>query len=204
MSVSAAGGFSVKVQFDIDIRHVLMEVDDGTELQVLWVRGNRKIDTKVKTVTDGKAVFKERFSMKTSIEFDPDTRKSKPKPTGFQILGKNQQFLGECSIDIASFARGQQIKEKIKLEKCETPKPSYLEIALKVKDIDPIDFDGQSQASGVQRATTMGKRNDEDPEELKEIKQRSKVLEEEIARVQEQIDAQKGTLYNLELQVEKN
>ena len=86
MSVSSRNthnAFAVKVQFDIDIRQLSMDLEDGTEVMVLWIRGGKKIDTKVKTVTDKVAVFKERFSMKTSLEFDPDTRITKPKPTSF-------------------------------------------------------------------------------------------------------------------------
>ena len=60
-----------------------MDLEDGTEVMVLWIRGEKKIDTRVKAMTDKVAVFKERFSMKTNLEFDPDTRITKSKPTSF-------------------------------------------------------------------------------------------------------------------------
>jgi hypothetical protein len=41
---------------------------------------------------------------------------------------KDGKLLGECSIDLAAQRRGNSIKEKLKLEKCETETPSYLEI----------------------------------------------------------------------------
>ena len=80
-----------------------MDLEDGTDVMILWIRGGKKIDTKVKQMTDKTAIFKERFSMKTNLEFDPETRITKPKPTSFQVFkGKQEQFLGECSIDLAT------------------------------------------------------------------------------------------------------
>ena len=60
-----------------------MDIEDGAEVMVLWVHGKKKIDTKKRLITDKKAIFKERFSMKTALIFDPDTRITKPKPTSF-------------------------------------------------------------------------------------------------------------------------
>jgi len=135
-----------------------MDLEDGTDVMVLWIRGGKKIDTKIKKVTDKVAIFKERFSMKTNLEFDPETRITKPKPTSFQIFkGKQEEFLGECSIDLASQQRGKAIKEKLLLSKCESSTPSYLEIQFKLKDLEGAG-ENFSEYTPSQRGTKMGKR----------------------------------------------
>jgi hypothetical protein len=83
MSVKSHNPFALKIQLDIDIRQVRMALEDEAKVMVLWIRGGKKIDTKVKPVQDGVAVLKERFSMKTNLEMDPATRITKPKPTTF-------------------------------------------------------------------------------------------------------------------------
>jgi hypothetical protein len=87
MSVSARSSttnkFGIKIQLDLDIRQLYMDLPDNSKVMILWVRGGKTIDTKVKTITDKIAIFKERFSMKTNLEFDPNTRITKAKPTSF-------------------------------------------------------------------------------------------------------------------------
>ena len=193
-SRTTSNAFAVKIQFDIDIRQLFMDLEDGTEVSVVWIRGGKKIDTKVKQITDKTAIFKERFSMKTNLEFDPETRITKPKPTSFQVFrGKQEQFLGECSIDLATQQRGKAIKEKIQLQKCESATPSFLEIQFKLKDLEGAGGDNFSEV-GKKRETEMAKRTDEDPEEIKQLKRATEHILKQIKETKVKIEEKKNAI----------
>jgi hypothetical protein len=51
----------MRVEFEIAIRSATIDKPDGTDMKILWIRGAKKIDTRVKQVKDGKVVFNEKF-----------------------------------------------------------------------------------------------------------------------------------------------
>lgn len=50
----------------------------------------------------------------------------------------------------------------------------------------------------------MGKRNDEDPEEIKQLKRATEHIMKQIEETKQKIEDKKGDIYNQELRVEKN
>ena len=69
-----------RVEFQISIRSAYINIPDETELQILWIRGAKKIDTRIKTIKNGKVSFNEKFQMKTALDFDSNTGTYLPKP----------------------------------------------------------------------------------------------------------------------------
>ncbi len=47
-----------------------MNLEDQTPVTIYWVRGGKKIDTRTRVMQNMKAVFNERFAMKTILDYD--------------------------------------------------------------------------------------------------------------------------------------
>ena len=61
----------MKLQFELTIRKLFIrDSPNQIEYQVLWVRGGKKIDTRIKLSQDGQVRIGDKFQMKTSLEFD--------------------------------------------------------------------------------------------------------------------------------------
>ncbi|CDW82947.1 UNKNOWN [Stylonychia lemnae] len=123
------------IEFEISIRAATINSPDQTNLQVLWIRGPKKIDTRVKQVKDGKVAFNEKFQMKTAMEIG-DNGEVLPKPTTLQLIETDsKKFLGECILDLAKYCATPETSEKLKLEQCEDDK-AYIEIRVRAKESD--------------------------------------------------------------------
>lgn len=59
---------------------LLKNVPDDSSLTILWVRGGKNIDTNRRYAKEGTIKFKEKFMMKTSLEFDTNLAQYVAKP----------------------------------------------------------------------------------------------------------------------------
>ena len=59
------------MNFELNIKSLaLKNVPDDSQLTILWVRGDKNIDTRTRYSKEGRIKFNEKFMMKTSLEFD--------------------------------------------------------------------------------------------------------------------------------------
>lgn len=71
----------LKLNFELNIRSLaLKNVPDDAQLTILWIRGDKNIDTRTRYAKDGKVKFSEKFMMKTSLEFDTELQTYVAKP----------------------------------------------------------------------------------------------------------------------------
>ena len=62
---------TVKLSFELNIRRLHLEsVEDGIDFTILWVRGEKKIDTRTRQSDGGQIKFSEKFMMKTNVEYN--------------------------------------------------------------------------------------------------------------------------------------
>ena len=70
-----------KISFELTIsRLFLSKIEDGVDFSIIWVRGEKTIETKVRASNNGQIVFKERFMMKTNIDHNIATDEYSSKP----------------------------------------------------------------------------------------------------------------------------
>ena len=75
-----------KISFELTIsRLFLSKVEDDIDFSIIWVRGEKTIETKVKTSSNGQVVFKERFMMKTNIDHNTVTDEYTSKPVSERL-----------------------------------------------------------------------------------------------------------------------
>lgn len=83
-----------KISFELCIKSARISLPNETKITVYWIRGNsnvniflgdKKIDTKSRPLLDGKAVFNDKFAMKTMLEYDYNTGKYVSKPVSFSL-----------------------------------------------------------------------------------------------------------------------
>ena len=71
----------IKVSFELNIRRLcLQNAVDDTDFTILWMRGEKKIDTKTKQAWQGQIKFSEKFMMKTNLEFNIQKNEYFSKP----------------------------------------------------------------------------------------------------------------------------
>ena len=70
-----------RIEFQMRIKGAGIDVPNDTDVFVLWVRGPKKMDTKVVPVNHMRVTINDKFEMKTQIDFDSATGKYLSKPT---------------------------------------------------------------------------------------------------------------------------
>mmetsp|Transcript_21755 Transcript_21755/g.15582 ORF Transcript_21755/g.15582 Transcript_21755/m.15582 type:complete len:89 (+) Transcript_21755:62-328(+) len=82
-----------KVSIDLNIKSANIKVTEPKEVQILWKRGSKSIDTKLQMITpeDGVAVFNEKFQMKTAIEWDSLRNKFGKKKSILSVFSKDMK-----------------------------------------------------------------------------------------------------------------
>lgn len=53
---------------------------------VSWARGSKSVETKKKAVIGGRAVFNEKFEMKTMVECNAERTVYRPKPSELRLV----------------------------------------------------------------------------------------------------------------------
>ena len=124
-----------KVNITLTIRAAFIKVEQDVETQILWMRGSKKIDTRVKVLSaeKGSASFNEKFQMKTSLDYNADLQKFIGKKSTLKLVTKDGVLLGESFLDLAKYANDQTVKkDRLPMEKCEDSK-AYIEIGIVAK-----------------------------------------------------------------------
>ena len=76
-----------RIAFELNIKSCRVpSLPDQTCVCVYWVRGGKKIDTKSRFISNGRAQFNERFSMKTVLNYDDNSGEYEPKPVILYIF----------------------------------------------------------------------------------------------------------------------
>ena len=117
------------------------------------LKGNKKIDTKLKPISNKKVQFNERFSMKTVFEQNPDTGLYQSKESIFEVYkGKNGPKIGEARFDVAKqgVLSSGTVKRSLPLDQCDDI-AAIIEIASKVKLLDANGAKG-----GISSAMSSG------------------------------------------------
>jgi hypothetical protein len=136
-----------KVNIDLNIRlaHVV-NVPAPIDVTVLWKRGAKTIDTKVKQLSPSvnEAVFSEKFQMKTQLDFDMIRKQFARKKSDLQLWKSDQsQLLGTADFDLAKYANMAENvthTDQLPLANCQFDSAAYIEITIKTKiegDVPP-------------------------------------------------------------------
>ncbi len=116
------------------IKAVHINLEDTTGVQVVWARGTKKIDTRVRMVSRGKATLNEKFQMKTILEYDFSKGSFTPKPSKLQVYKGNQvEFLGETVFDLSRYGKTLQVTERLMLTDCTADPDACVEVAVRTK-----------------------------------------------------------------------
>ena len=84
---------TIKISLELTIRKLHLEkAEDNTDFSILWVRGEKKIDTRTRTYQYGVVTFNERFMMKTNIEYNTSTDEYSSKPVSLSTAKLTQNF----------------------------------------------------------------------------------------------------------------
>ena len=83
----------VKLSFELGIRTLyLQNAKDDEDFTILWVRGEKKIDTSTRKSNRGQIKFGDKFMMKTNMEFNLETGEFFSKPVSSPNLTPNSTF----------------------------------------------------------------------------------------------------------------
>ena len=97
---------------------------------ILWQRGNKAIDTKVKTLGPNSevAVFNEKFQMKTAIDWDSLRSKFGKKKSLLAVFTEDRsKKLGEADFDLGKYANDPESqKDKLPLRNCESDPKAFI------------------------------------------------------------------------------
>ena len=94
------------IDLNIRLAHVSF-VHAPLDVLVLWKRGAKTIDTKVKQLSPAnpEAVFNEKFKMNTQLDYDSLRRQFARKKSDLQLWKADQSILiGTADFDLAKYA----------------------------------------------------------------------------------------------------
>ena len=94
----------LKLSFELNIRRLnLQKAEDDTDFFIVWVRGEKKIDTKVRQAQQGQVKFSEKFMMTTKLEYDKEKEVFISKP-----VSTLTNSLTQCALVFSSSHNGRQ------------------------------------------------------------------------------------------------
>ena len=136
-----------KIAIDLNIRSATIAVTEPMDIVILWKRGAKKIDTKIKSITpeNTTAIFNEQFQMKTQLEWDSLRNQFRKKQSilsvhlvraGEDVMeaadNNTSIVLGDANFDLAYYANNPEInQDKLPLKKCKLDEEAFIQIHIK-------------------------------------------------------------------------
>ena len=130
-----------KVSIDLNIRALqINNLTQNIDVLILWKQRTKAIDTKVQRLgpNQPKAIFDEKFQMKTAIDWDNIRGKFAKKQSILAVFTKDRsRLLGEADFDLGKYANESNAqKDQLLLRNCEADPCAYIEIYIKAKVIE--------------------------------------------------------------------
>ena len=123
-----------EITLNLHIKSVHIPVTEKTPLQVIWSRGNKKAQTKKRSLDEfvQTALIDEKFQINTVMDIDLETNKpTKPKISHLTIVSdKARGILGKCELNLSLYGDGEFNILKIPVQDCSSEE-AYVEVGLK-------------------------------------------------------------------------
>ena len=146
------------IELVIKVKHaVLMNVDEPKMLSVLWRRGKRELESKAGELNPAthEAVFDDSFRMKTTLDYDIDTKKFQENKLSILYLRfhETKQEIGHAEFNIGRYANhtsGKKVKQTLDLKSEKFP-GAQLYLYVDVVLLDNLTDQGDMGKTTVQK-----------------------------------------------------
>jgi len=188
-----------KVSIDFNIKAAHISLEKAVDLVVIWKRGEKTIDTRVKTYIPGdtSVVFNEKFQMKTVLDYDSFRKQFVKKKSDLQLWKSDMSSqLGTADFDLSKYAneeRGQE--DKLPLKNCLADPKAYIEIYIKAKVEGGLNQPNTPTSAGMRglnssmmlRMPTIEERESEG-DVKEELERKEKDLQKRIAKLENDLN----------------
>jgi hypothetical protein len=96
----------------------LKNAKENTSVVIHWVRGNKKIDTLPKKITNGKAKILEQFEVKVKVSTDSLTGEFESKPSDLIVfIGEKKKLtqIGVCDFEYSKYFKHSKVDQELKI-----------------------------------------------------------------------------------------